>query len=201
MAAARRSLKRKRCTWRALPGCAARATVRSSLPGSRLQACVAVVHSACGTGLVLCASVFVLASCDAASDMMNSPVSRGSEQCRSRGAPIRTYRANAFHPAKRSRVALVTRGTLQYLVRREGLSPELFTARGKVSGVLIFHERFEIRSGSISISGSADSQASGTPTSGCSKSGKLSFDFPISQYRMHHPRASGMGNHAALSGS
>lgn len=65
---------------------------------------------------------------------------------------------------------------------------------------VIFHEKFEIRSDTRSISGSAESQASGSSTSGCTKSGKLSFDFPILQYRAQHSKASGMG-YAALSGA
>ncbi len=152
-----------------------------------------------GTGLVLCASVFVLASCDAASDMMNSPVSKDPTVPFAR-SPDSNLSGERFSSSKAKSSCSGDAGNFTVSGKARGPFPGMFTARGKVSGVLIFHERFEIRSGSISISGSADSQASGTPTSGCSKSGKLSFDFPILQYRMHHPRASGMG-YAALSGA
>lgn len=73
-----------------------------------------------------------------------------------------------------------------------------FTARGELTPTLYFQETFQIRSGSKVTSGSAVSRASGTPSGGCSKSGKLGFDFPILQYRWRHSTASG---YAALSGT
>jgi len=89
-------------------------------------------------------------------------------------------------------------GTFHASGKAQGPFQGTFTARGTVNGSLIFHENFKIRFGSKLISGTANSQASGTPTYGCSKSGKLSFDFPILQYKKRHSKVSGVG-YAALS--
>lgn len=151
-----------------------------------------------GSGIALFTSVFVLASCGGRSDIVNSPASTTPT--------LPSWSVNSklsgerFSSSKAKSSCSGNAGNFQVSGKARGPSPGTFTARGKLSGGLIFHEKFEIRSGSRSISGSADSQASGTPSSGCSKSGKLSFDFPILQYRTHHPNASGMG-HAALFGA
>lgn len=150
-----------------------------------------------GRGITLFALVFVLASCGGRSEMMNSPVSTTLPSAWSIDAKLSGER---FSSSKAKSSCSGDAGTFQVSGKARGPFPGMFTARGKVSGALIFHERFEIRSGLRSISGSADSQASGTPTGGCSKRGKLSFDFPILQYRTHHQNISGMG-YAALSGA
>jgi hypothetical protein len=152
-----------------------------------------------GSGIALFASVFVLASCGGRSDIMNSPVST-TPTLPSAWSIDSKLSGERFSSSKAKSSCSGNAGIFQVSGKARGPFPGTFTARGEVSGGLIFHERFEMRSGSRSISGSADSQASGTPSGGCSKSGKLSFDFPILQYRTHHPNASGMG-HAALFGA
>ena len=151
------------------------------------------------SGIALFASVFVLASCGGRSDIMNSPVST-TPTLPSAWSIDSKLSGERFSSSKAKSSCSGNAGIFRVSGKARGPFPGTFTTRGKVRGGLIFHERFEIRSGSRSISGSADSQPSGTPSGGCSKSGKLSFDFPILQYRTHHPNASGMG-HAALFGA
>jgi hypothetical protein len=149
--------------------------------------------------IALFVSVFVLASCGGRNAIMNSPVST-TPTLPSAWSVDAKLSGERFSSSKAKSSCSGDTGVFHVSGKAQGPFRGTFDARGKVSGALIFHERFEIRSASRSISGSADSQASGTPTGGCSKSGKLSFDFPIMQYRTHHPNASGMG-YAALSGA
>jgi hypothetical protein len=157
-----------------------------------------MLHATWG-GIALFASVFVLASCGERSDVMNSPVSTTPTRPSVWSIDSRLS-GERFSSAKATSSCSGSAGIFQVSGKARGPFPGTFTARGKLSDGLIFHERFEIRFGSGSISGSAGSAASGTPSAGCSKSGKLSFDFPILQYRTHHPKASGMG-HASLFGA
>jgi len=147
----------------------------------------------------LCAVVFLLASCGGRGDVMNSPVSTSAALPSAPGINAKLS-GERFSSGKAKSSCSGSAGTFQGSGKARGPFPGTFTARGKLSSGLIYHENFEIRSGSRSISGSADSEASGTPAYGCSKSGKLSFDFPILRYREHHSKVSGYG-YAALTGT
>lgn len=151
------------------------------------------------SGIALFASLFVLSSCGGLSGAINSPALT---------APMSRYASSIdsklsgerFSSSKAKSSCSGRPWTFQVSGKARGPLPGTFNARGTVSAALVFEEKFEIRSGSKSFSGSADSQASGTPTAGCSKSGQLSFYFPILQYKERHSKVSGMG-HAALSGA
>jgi hypothetical protein len=149
--------------------------------------------------IALFASVLAFASCGGRSDIANSAVST-SPTLPSAWSIDSKLSGERFSSSSAKSSCSGSDGMFHVSGKARGPFTGTFTARGKVSGALVFHERFEIRSGSRSISGSADSQASGTPTSGCSKRGKLSFDFPILQYRTRNSNAFGMG-YAVLSGA
>lgn len=147
--------------------------------------------------IVLFASMFAFASCGGGSDITNSPVSNART---SRWSIYAKLSGERFSSNKAKSSCSGSLWAFQVSGKARGPFPGTFTARGAVSTDLIFNEKFEIRSGSRLISGSAYSQASATPSAGCSKSGQLSFDFPILQYKVHHSKLSGMG-YAALSGA
>jgi hypothetical protein len=151
------------------------------------------------SGIVLFASVLALASCGGRSDIVNSGVATSPTLPSARSINSKLS-GERFSSSNAKSSCSGSDGMFQVAGKARGPFMGTFTARGKVSGALVFHERFEIRSGARSISGSADSQASGTPTAGCSKRGRLSFDFPILQYRTRNSNAFGMG-YAALSGA
>jgi hypothetical protein len=147
--------------------------------------------------IALFASLLAFASCGEGNDITNSPMSSARTPVWSIGAKLFGER---FSSNKAKSSCSGSPWTFQVAGKARGPFPGTFTARGTVSADLIFQEKFEIRSGAGSISGSAYSQASATPSAGCSKRGKLSFDFPILQYKEHHSKVSGMGD-AALSGA
>jgi len=142
-------------------------------------------------------AVFVLASCGGRSDIM-SPSVLPSSTLRSPPGIDSKLSGERFSSSKAKSSCSSDFGMFRASGKARGPYPGTFTARGTVNSSLIFHENFEIRSGTKLISGSANSQASGSPTFGCSKSGKLSFDFPILQYKEHHSKVSGAG-YAGLS--
>jgi hypothetical protein len=141
------------------------------------------------SGITLLLLAFVLASCGERNDIMNSPVST-TPTPPSVWSIDSKLSGERFSSNKARSDCSGSAGPFQVSGKARGPFPGTFTARGNLRG-LIFHEKFEIRSGSRSVLGSAHSKASGTPSGGCSKSGKLSFDFPILRYRVHH--SSGMG--------
>lgn len=143
------------------------------------------------------AAVFVLAGCAGRSDVINSSVLTNPALPSPPGIDSKLS-GERFSSSKAKSSCSGDYGMFQESGKARGPYPGTFTARGTVNGSLIFHENFKIRSGTKLISGSANSQASGTPTFGCSKSGKLSFDFPILQYKERHSKVSGAG-YAALS--
>jgi hypothetical protein len=151
--------------------------------------------SRCALGV--CTTGILLASCGAQSDIMNSPL-RPSPALSLVQHIDSKLSGERFSSRKAHSSCSGYYGMFQASGKAHGPFPGTFTVRGTVSPPLIFRETFKLRSRSKFISGSADSQASGTPTYGCSRRGKLSFDFPILQYREHHSKASGTG-HAALS--
>lgn len=71
------------------------------------------------------------------------------------------------------------------------------------SGLLTHHERFEIKSSSGAIDGSAElhQPSSGSPVYGCSKNGKMSFDNPILRYRVKKSHVQGSGSSSLSNGS
>jgi len=153
-----------------------------------------------GIQLAFLASVFALASCGGVqSGIANSAIPATPALPSALRVDVKLS-GERFSSSKAKSSCSGSAGTFQASGKAKGPFPGTFSARGQVSEGLIFHEKFEIRSGSVAIYGSAYSQASGSPTSGCSKSGKLSFDFPILQYRERHSKASGTG-YAALSGA
>ena len=147
--------------------------------------------------MALFVSVFVLASCGGPSDVIN-PAVLTSPTLPSLPSIDSKLSGERFFSSKAKSSCSGDYGMFQAAGKARGPYPGTFTARGTVNGKLIFHESFKIRSGAKLLSGSADSQASGSPTFGCSKSGKLSFDFPILQYKENHSKVSGAG-YAALS--
>lgn len=143
------------------------------------------------------AAAVLLASCDGQSGIANSSMLTTPPLPPMLGVDSKLS-GERFLPSKAKSSCSRDYGMFQASGKARGPFPGTFTARGTVNGALIFHETFKIRSGLKLISGSADSQASGSPTFGCSKSGKLSFDFPILNYREYHSKVSGVG-YAALS--
>jgi len=150
--------------------------------------------------LALFTSVFVLASCGGVqSDLTNSAVSTAPTLLSALSVDLKLS-GEQFSSSKAKSSCSSGGGTFQASGKAKGPFAGTFTVRGQVSEALIFREKFEIRSGSRSIYGTSYSEASGSPVSGCSKSGRLSFDFPILKYRERHPKGSGTG-YAALSGA
>ncbi len=143
------------------------------------------------------AAVVVLASCGGRSDIMNPAVSTSMTLPSPPGIDSRLS-GERFSSSRVRSSCSGDYGMFRASGKARGPFQGTFTARGTVNGSLIFQENFKIWSGSKLISGTADSQASGTPTFGCSKNGKLSFDFPILQYKRRHSKVSGAG-YAALS--
>lgn len=150
------------------------------------------------SGIAIFASLFAFASCGEGSDITNSHVSGNT--LTSPWSVDSKLSGERFSSNKAKSSCSGSPWTFQVSGKARGPFPGTFTARGTVSADLIFQEKFEIRSGSRSISGSSYSQASATPSAGCSKNGRLSFDFPILQYEAQHPKSSGNG-YAALSGA
>lgn len=148
-------------------------------------------------GIALFASLFALASCGEGSGITKPPVSNTLTSPWSIGSKLSGER---FSSNKAKSSCSGSPWAFQVSGKVRGPFPGTFTARGTVSADLIFREKFEIRSASRSIYGSAYSQASATPSAGCSKSGQLSFDFPILQYKARHSKNTRMG-YAALSGA
>ena len=147
--------------------------------------------------IALLAGGFMLASCAGRSDVMNPSVLTIP---RLPSAPRLESKLSGerFSSSKAKSSCSADYGMFQASGKARGPYPGTFTARGTVNGSLIFHETFKIRSGTKLISGSAYSRASGSPTFGCSRSGELSFDFPILQYKERRSKRSGAG-YAALS--
>lgn len=147
------------------------------------------------SGIALFVSLFAT-SCGDGSGITNPSVARTQTSPWSVGSKLSGERFSS-NRAKSS--CSGSPWTFQVSGKARGPFPGTFTVQGTVSADLTFREKFEIRSGSRSIYGSAYSQASATPSGGCSKSGQLSFDFPILQYRPRHSKSPKMG-YAALSG-
>lgn len=141
----------------------------------------------------------MLAGCGGRSDMMNSAALTSPALPLAQSVDSKLS-GERFHSKKAHSHCSGYYGAFHASGTAEGPFPGTFTVRGTASGPLILLETFKIRSGSKSISGSADSQASGTPTYGCSRRGKLSFDFPILQYKEHRSNVAGSG-YASLSGA
>lgn len=142
-------------------------------------------------------AILLLASCGGRSDLTNSlaPANATLPSVLSAGSSLSGER---FSSSKATSSCNASGGTFEVSGKAGGPFPGTFTAHGRMSEALIFHEKFAIRSGSSTITGSAESQASATPTGGCSNSGVLSFDFPILHYRGHDGAGTG---YAVLQGT
>lgn len=149
------------------------------------------------------AMAFILSACSAADQPIGSP--RSADSFLSSIGPARAgLSGEKFTSSKvvSKCSAEPLTGTFQASGKARGPFPGTFTARGEVKvvsgAVIVYHERFEIHSGSKTISGSAKTinGDSGSPVAGCSKTGQLSFDMPIIQYQVKqlHNHGSGWSN-------
>jgi hypothetical protein len=139
------------------------------------------------------------------------------------GAPLIAPSASSVHPSSElsgerlssakatsscsSKYSFSITGSFHASGKARGPFSGKFTARGRVNvtfKTISFDEHFKIRSGSQTIAGFARfSNASGSPTFGCSKksNGKLSFSLSDLRYRVKHSHAHGSASSSLYRGS